>query len=197
MWRNTDVLDFVEWLRDFNHLADPHRVAGFYGMDLYSLHASMAAVVTYLRGIDPEAAKRAARRYACFERYGDEPQEYGYATAIERQPSCENAVVQQLRELQIAALTASGAAQRGEPDDLFFAQQNARVVVESERYYRTMYRGNVASWNLRDTHMADTIDAIATHLERQHQGAKVVVWAHNSHLGDASATDMGRQGEHN
>jgi erythromycin esterase-like protein len=197
MWRNGDVLQFVEWLREFNRLAQPHRVAGFYGMDLYSLHASMDAVVSYLRGIDPEAAKRAARRYACFDRYGEEPQEYGYATAIERQPSCENDVVQQLRELQVAAISASGTGEGVEPDDLFFAQQNARVVVESERYYRTMYRGNAASWNLRDSHMASTIDAIVTHLERQHEAAKAVVWAHNSHLGDASATDMGRRGEHN
>lgn len=197
MWRNADMLDFVGWLRTWNDHAAAERVVGLYGMDLYSLHASIEAVVTYLRAIDPEAAMRAARRYACFDRYGPEPQEYGFATAVERQPSCESAVVQQLVELRANASALLQLDRQGAADDLFFADQNAKVVVEAERYYRTMYRGSVESWNVRDRHMTRTIDAVARHLEGLVPGARLVVWAHNSHLGDASATDMGRQGEYN
>ena len=197
MWRNADVLDFVGWLSAFNEAAAPEREVGFYGMDLYSLHASMEAVVSYLKKIDPEAALRAARRYACFEQFSPEPQEYGFATAVERQPGCEAAVIQQLTELRAHAADLLRRDGRRAADDLFFAEQNARVVVDSERYYRTMYRGNVASWNLRDVHMAHTVEAIRAHLEAQHPDAKLVVWAHNSHVGDARATDMGRHGEMN
>ena len=197
MWRNADILDFIGWLRAWNDGAAPERAVGFYGMDLYSLHASMEAVVSYLRTIDPDAALRAARRYGCFDRYGAEPQEYGYATAVEREPGCESAVVQQLLELRASSTALLRLDGRKAADDLFFADQNAKVVVEAERYYRTMYRGSVESWNVRDRHMTRTIDAIAEHLERQYAGARLVVWAHNSHLGDARATEMGRQGECN
>ena len=197
MWRNADVLDFVGWLRAFNDGAPDERRAGFYGMDLYSLHASMEAVVSYLRQIDPDAALRATRRYGCFGQFGADPQEYGFATAVERIPGCEAAVVQQLMELRERSAELVRRDGRSAADDLFFAEQNARVVVEAERYYRTMYRGNVASWNLRDRHMVNTLQAIHRHLEAQQRGAKLVVWAHNSHVGDARATDMGGHGEVN
>ncbi|MGH7680031.1 MAG: erythromycin esterase family protein [Gemmatimonadaceae bacterium] len=197
MWRNADVLDFVGWLRAFNDSAPPERAVGFYGLDLYSMHASIEAVVTYLRRVDPAAAVLAARRYGCFDRYGAEPQHYGYATAVEHLPSCENAVVEQL--LNIRARTADYLRQDGRvaADDLFFAEQNAKVVVEAERYYRAMYRGSIDSWNVRDRHMVGTLEALRRHLESQHEQAKIVVWAHNSHLGDARATEMGRFGEVN
>jgi erythromycin esterase-like protein len=197
MWRNADMLDFVGWLSAYNESAPRERETGIYGMDLYSLHASMEAVVSYLKRIDPDAALRAARRYACFDQFGREPQEYGFATAVERQPNCEAQVVQQLLELRAKSAELLRLDGRRAQDDLFFAEQNARVVIDAERYYRTMYRGNVQSWNVRDHHMMRTIEAIQGHLEAQAPGAKLVVWAHNSHLGDARATDMGRQGEVN
>jgi erythromycin esterase-like protein len=197
MWRNADVLDFVGWLRQFNESAPDERIAGFYGLDLYSLHASIEAVVAYLRKIDPEAAMHAARRYACLMRYGPDTQEYGYATAVEMLPHCEEVVVRQLRELRVRALDYLKHDGRVAVDDLFFAEQNAKVIVGAERYYRAMYRGKVQSWNLRDRHMVDTLDALVAHLDMQYPDTKVVVWAHNSHLGDARATDMGHQGEYN
>ena len=197
MWRNADMVDFVGWLRAFNDSAPPERQVGFYGLDLYSLHASMEAVVSYLRKVDPDAAMRAARSYACFDRFGSEPQEYGYACTVEHYPSCEDAVVDQL--LALRARTADYLRQDGRraSDDLFVAEQNAKVVIEAEQYYRAMYRGSIESWNVRDRHMAHTLDELGGHLEALYPGAKIVVWAHNSHLGDARATDMGRFGEVN
>jgi erythromycin esterase-like protein len=182
MWRNTVVRDFVHWLRG--------RGAGFYGLDLYSLHASIDEVLRYLDATDPEAATRARRRYACFDHFGADAQEYGYATEVGDAEPCEPAVVAQLLELQ------RRAAQDGhlDRDRHFFAEQNARLVANAERYYRSMFRGRVSSWNLRDTHMADTLDALADHLGPR---SRIAVWAHNSHLGDARATEMGEHGELN
>ena len=197
MWRNADMLDFVGWLRAHNEKRAVSTRVGVYGLDLYSLHASIAAVLTYLRGVDPAAAERAARRYACFDRYGEDAQDYGFATAIERQPSCETAVVQQLVELRSRAsdyVRHDGAAAA---DAQFFAEQNARVAVNAEQYYRVMYSGGETAWNLRDRHMAETLESLRTFLRARQQDAKVVVWAHNSHLGDARATEMGERGELN
>jgi erythromycin esterase-like protein len=197
MWRNADVLDFVGWLREFNQRRSPDDAVGFYGLDLYSLHGSIEAVLAYLRKIDPEAALRAARRYACFDQYGSDPQQYGYATAVVREPSCETAVVNQLVEMHATAAELVKRDGRTAADDLFFAEQNARVVVSAESYYRIMYLGGSASWNLRDAHMAGTLEALTAHLDSRRPGAKVVVWAHNSHLGDARATEMSARGELN
>ncbi len=188
MWRNEDVQHFVAWLRDFN---DQHaqRTAGFYGMDLYSLHRSMQAVIAYLERNDPEGAERARARYSCFDRFQpQDPQHYGMATTWGVEEPCEDAVVQQLLELQRRAheLARGGP---GAADEHFFAEQNARLALNAEGYYRSMFHGRADSWNLRDTHMADTIDALAQHLAGQGREAKVVVWAHNSHLGDARATE--------
>ena len=198
MWRNADVLDFTGWLRAYND-ARPNDSAkvGFYGLDLYSLRASMAAVLSYLRLVDPAAARRAEQRYACFDQFGEDPQTYGYNTAAGLAPSCETEVVRQLMELLAGASEYAKRDGRLAPDALFFAAQNAKVVASAERYYREMFRGRVSSWNLRDTHMAETLDALSTFLEGQRNPAKVVVWAHNSHLGDARATEMGRRGELN
>jgi erythromycin esterase-like protein len=198
MWRNADVLDFVGWLRAYNDTPtrDSARV-GFYGLDLYSMHASMDAVLSYLRLVDPPAARRAAERYACFDQYGDDPQAYGYAAASGLGANCEAEVVHQLVELLGNSATYASRDGRLDPDALFFAAQNAKVVASAERYYREMFRGRVSSWNLRDTHMAESLDALTRFLESQRRGAKVIVWAHNSHLGDARATQMGHQGELN
>jgi erythromycin esterase-like protein len=198
MWRNADVLDFIGWLRAHNDEAakETDRV-GFYGLDLYSLHASIAAVLEYLRVVDPAAARRAQHRYACFDQFGPDPQAYGYATGMGLADSCEAEVVNQLREIRAAAAEYARRDGRVDPDALFFAEQNARLVTDAERYYRAMYRGRAASWNLRDRHMAETLEALAEHLASGSREAKIVVWAHNSHLGDARATEAGESGELN
>jgi erythromycin esterase-like protein len=199
MWRNADVLDFVGWLREYNDSREGDAAkVGFYGMDLYSLHASMQAVLDYLRLVDPEAAARAAQRYACFDRFGGDPQAYGYATTLRMAPSCEAAVIGQLVELRAAAGEYAKRDGRLAPDDLFFAEQNAKVVANAERYYRAMFDDSAISWNLRDQHMTETLAALGDFVEQDPRRAKIVVWAHNSHLGDARATDMGtRRGELN
>ena len=198
MWRNADVLDFVGWLREHNDAitGDEARV-GFYGLDLYSLHESIGAVLAYLRLVDPEAAGRAARRYACFDHFGTDPQEYGHATSLGLSPSCEREVLGQLVELRAAAAEYARRDGRVAPDDLFFAERNAQVVATAEQYYRTMFRSQVESWNLRDRHMGDTLVALSRFLESRGQIPKIVVWAHNSHQGDARATELARQGELN
>ena len=199
MWRNTVVRDFTEWLREHNDAQrDDRRTAGFYGLDLYSLNASINAVIDYLDTADPEAATRARSRYSCFDQFADDAQAYGYAVSLNDTESCEDDVVAQLLEVQrhAAALTMKDG-QLAE-DAFFSAEQNARLVRNAEHYYRSMFRGRVSSWNLRDSHMADTLDRLLAHLERRTGGpAKVIVWAHNSHLGDARATQMGHAGEHN
>jgi erythromycin esterase-like protein len=197
MWRNADVLDFVGWLREHNDALPDEQRAGFYGLDLYSLHSSMEAVVSYLRKVDPAAAARAALRYGCFDRFGEDPQQYGYAASMGLSESCEREVVAQLVDLRSAAQEYAGRDGRVAPDDLFFAEQNARLVANAERYYRAMFGNRTASWNLRDQHMADTLDGLEEFLGRDGRTPKVVVWAHNSHLGDARATEMGEYGELN
>lgn len=197
MWRNTDVRSFVHWLHDHNSTLPPSSRAGFYGMDLYSLHTSIAAVLEYLDRVDPEAARRARFRYACFEHFGEDPQEYGYAANFDLSQSCEDDVVRQLVELrERATLRARDDALADA--DFFDAEQNARLVLNAERYYRTMFRSSVGSWNLRDTHMAETLDSLRAWLSGAHgRPARMVVWAHNSHLGDARATELGAMGELN
>ena len=197
MWRNKVVLEFVEWLRGFNEKLDPKRApVGFYGMDLYSLHASIEAVLRYLDKVDPEAARRARLRYSCFDHFGHDPQEYAYAATVGAIESCENAVVQQLAELQQRA--AEFLSRDGEvaAEEFFFAEQNARLVKDAERYYRAMFRGRASSWNLRDQHMVETLENLVGHLNGSRQ-PKAIVWAHNSHLGDARSTEMSHHGEVN
>ena len=196
MWRNTEVRDFVTWLRDHNAVQPQGARTGFYGLDLYSLFTSIEAVLGYLEETDPEAARRARFRYGCFDHFGEDSQAYGYSASFDLSQSCEDEVVRQLVEMrEIAAqIRVSDGA---DAEELFAAEQNARLVLNAERYYRSMFVGRVSSWNLRDTHMAETINAIAGHLTSQGQSGKVVIWAHNSHLGDARATEMGRGGELN
>lgn len=194
MWRNADVLDFVCWLRAHNESLAESMQVGFYGIDLYSLHASMEAVLSYLRSVDPQAARRAALRYGCL---GEDPQEYGYASSLGLTPSCEAEVVSQLVELQRSAAEYAKRDGRFPADAHFFAEQNARLVTNAERYYRAMFDTRVSSWNIRDRHMASTLDALLDFLGRAVRTPKLVVWAHNSHLGDARATEMGNAGELN
>src|SRR3989440_7672455 len=165
-------------------------------MDLYSLHASIDAVLTYLEKVDPESAKRARLRYSCFDHFSREPQEYGYAATVGAAESCEGQVVEQLMELQRKAGEFLSRDGQVAAEELFFAEQNARLVKNAEQYYRSMFRGRASSWNLRDRHMVETIEALVQHLNGSRQ-PKAIVWAHNSHLGDARATEMSLHGELN
>jgi len=198
MWRNRDVEAFVEWLRARNDAqGHPATKVRFYGLDLYSLRASMEAVIDYLDRVDPVEASRARERYSCFDRVGGEGQEYGYGLAFSGTIPCENEVVTQLIELRRRADAYLRRDGWIADDDYFFAEQNALVVRDAEEYYQQMYRAEVSSWNLRDRHMAGTLDALVDHLSHQVSRAKVIVWEHNSHVGDARATDMGTRGELN
>lgn len=199
MWRNDEVVDLLYWLRLHNqHALDAGRRIGFYGIDLYSLHKSMQAVVHYLDRADPEAAKRARERYSCFDHVAMDPQRYGYLTSFGLRPDCEAEAVRQLAELSAQAQQHLQRPGASVPDELFYAQQNARVAQNAESYYRAMFGSRNDAWNIRDTHMADTLDALRAHIgQRKGAPAKLLVWAHNSHLGDARATEMGRDGQIN
>jgi erythromycin esterase-like protein len=158
----------------------------------------MAEVIAYLDKVDPQAAARARDRYACFDHFGDDGQAYGYEVAFGAGDTCEREVVEQLVELHRHALEYVGKDGMPAEDELFYAQQNARTVKAAEEYYRTMMRGRVASWNLRDRHMADTLDELTDHISTTRgEKARLVVWAHNSHLGDARSTELGMRGELN
>lgn len=199
MWRNADVLDFVGWLRAYNDAcATPGLQAGFYGLDLYSLHGSIQAVLAYLDKVDPEAARRARQHYGCFDYFGADTQAYGFAAGFGLSASCEQEVLSELLALRHRA--ADYLKQDGitAADELFYAEQNARLIKNAEHYYRIMFRSRAESWNLRDRHMVETLEALLQHLEH-HSGrpAKLVVWAHNSHLGNARATQMHERGELN
>ncbi len=168
MWRNTVVVEFVEWLRAYNDaLPAGAQKVGFYGLDLYSLYTSIEAVLGYLDRVDPEAAGRARRRYSCFDHFGEDAQSYGYVAGLGLTESCENEVVSQLVELRRRAAEYASRDGRVAEDEFFYAEQNARLVKNAEEYYRSMFRGRVSSWNLRDRHMVETLHALAAHLERQ------------------------------
>jgi erythromycin esterase-like protein len=197
MWRNDDVVDFLNWLRGYNGRRDAGERCGWYGLDLYSLHASMAAVLGYLNKVDPQGASRARQRYGCFGHVGAaDGQGYGYAATVGLSRSCEDDVVEQLTDLRRRAADYANRDGRVAEDEYFYAEQNARLVRNAEQYYRAMFGGHAESWNLRDTHMMETLDALLTWIGRR-GSARAVVWAHNSHLGDARATQMGDWGELN
>jgi erythromycin esterase-like protein len=177
LWRNTDVVDFIGWLRERGGI-------GFYGLDLYSMFASIDVVLRGLDRADPAAAARARERYACFDRFHHDTTSYGWTAALDVESSCEREV-----KAQLAEIIAHG-------DLPFDLEQNARLVKDAEAYYRALLSGATVTWNLRDRHMADTLGAIAQHLDvEKSRAARIVVWAHNSHVGDARATEMGRDGE--
>lgn len=191
MWRNEETHEFVEWLRDFN-LSKRERGerVGFHGLDLYSMFTSIAVVLTYLDGVDPDAARAARARYGTLTPWQKDPAAYGRAVLAGRYASSENAVVAMLQDLLAKRLdyTLSDGSR------FFDAAQNARVVADAERYYRAMYYGSAVSWNLRDQHMFDTLNSL---LGFYGEGARGIVWEHNSHVGDAGATEMSARGEFN
>jgi erythromycin esterase-like protein len=199
MWRNTVVAAFVDWLRGHNHRLAPTEQCGFYGLDLYSLHASIAAVLAQLGRVDPAAAQRARERYACFDSFGPDSQVYGLMAGIRGADDCADEVVAMLVELAGQGHAGAGSLSAEDAEARFDAEQNARLVKNAEAYYRQMYRRDVSTWNLRDEHMADTVAALRRHLGGgtvdggDRRTPKIVVWAHNSHLGDARATEMGEQ----
>jgi len=198
MWRNHVVVDFVNWLRGWNERQPADQRTGFYGLDLYSLHRSIEHVVDYLRKVDPGAVPRAKERYACFDVFGQDMQAYGYASTVGLSPSCERGVVEQLVELRRKAAEYATRDGRIAADDQFAAEQNARVIRNAENHYRAMFiDGGVESWNVRDRHMMSMLEALVDHVAAGAGRARAVVWAHNSHLGDARATSMASQGELN
>lgn len=189
MWRNLEVREFIDWLVGHNQASEAAARVEFRGLDVYSLRSSIAAVLAYLGKVDPEAAALARKRYGCLSPWQGEPSAYGRGV-LRGLDSCEAVVVAQLRELLERRLEYAGR----DGEDFFDAAQNARIVRAAEQYYRIMYHGSTESWNLRDRHMFETLQRL---LERRGPAAKAVVWAHNSHLGNAAATSMGWAGEFN
>ncbi|RPI26705.1 MAG: erythromycin esterase family protein [Acidobacteria bacterium] len=198
MWRNHVVQNFVEWLRSHNDsLKGMQPKTGFYGLDLYGLHASIRSVLDFLDKVDPAAAQRARYRYSCFDHFGEDTDAYGYAAGFDLDKSCEKEVINQLLEFEKRDLEFLKQDGQVVEDEYFQLLQNARLIKNAEKYYREMFRGRISSWNIRDQHMAETLEAIASHLRSQGEPVKIVVWAHNSHIGDAAATEFGQQGELN
>ncbi len=190
MWRNAEVRGFVDWLRGHNAVFKPGERVAFHGLDLYSLYSSIRAVLDYLDEVDPQSAKVARERYGCLTPWQADPATYGHAALTGSYPTCEEDVAHALVDLLGKRQTY--AAQDGER--FLDAVQNARLVANAERYYRIMYYGSRASWNLRDGHMFETLKTLLAYHGPQSKG---IVWAHNSHIGDASATEMSARGEHN
>jgi erythromycin esterase-like protein len=189
MWANEEVVALTDWLRAHNEQLRPAARVGFYGLDVYSLWDSMRRVIEYLDDVDPEAARRARAAYGCFDPYRDDVQEYAMAASL-LPASCEDEAVAMLRELRGKA----GAYREDGAEGWFDAEQNAVVAKNAERYYRTMVRGGAASWNVRDNHMQETLCRLLDHCG---SGARAIVWEHNTHIGDARATDMAAAGMHN
>ncbi|PLS81548.1 protein-L-isoaspartate O-methyltransferase, partial [Candidatus Saccharibacteria bacterium] len=181
MWANEEVAEFAEWLREHNQDRPKSERVGFYGLDVYSLWDSMQAVVQHLQKVDPQSADKVKEAYRCFDPYGGNETAYAYDTPFVP-GKCEDEVI---KALELLTDKLQDHSNDGEAD--FNAQQNARVVRNAEQYYRTMVRGNAASWNVRDRHMHETLQAL---LDRQVGESKAIIWAHNTHIGDASATDM-------
>ncbi len=189
MWANDCLKPFYEWLKQHN--STTINTVGIYGMDLYSLQRSIHALVSYLENHHPELAIIAKEQYACFDCIHVDPQTYGYITSQHIKKSCVNEVIRAFSEIQHHALQFSDT-------DYFFQLQNARLIQHAEEYYRAMFQDHISSWNIRDRHMAETIHCLAEHLQNKHQKpAKIIIWAHNSHLGDARATELSEKGEIN
>ena len=184
MWRNTDVDDFIRWLRGHNEERAYEAMTGFYGLDLYNLSSSMRAVIDFLEREDPELARLASKRYGCLEPWADNPAAYGRHSLVEGYARCEVGVVQMLKELMDGRANCLSE----ECDEWLDASANARLVKNAEAYYRVMYYGSAESWNLRDTHMFETLCQV---LRAKGPRSKAIVWAHNSHIGNAAFTDMG------
>ncbi len=190
MWRNREVLNFVNWLRQRNANVEPADRVAFHGLDLYSLYNSIRSILSYLDDVDPQAARVARQRYGCLTPWQADPATYGHATLTGAYETCEREVVSMLTDL----MKKHNAYAEHDGERFLDAVQNARLVANAERYYRTMYYGSRSSWNLRDSHMFDTLKTL---LDFHGPKAKAIVWAHNSHVGDSQATEMSLRGEYN
>lgn len=190
MWRNEEVRDFVDWLRQRNADVKPGDRVAFHGLDLYSLYNSIRSVLEYLDDVDPGTAQVARRRYGCLTPWQSDPATYGQAALAGSYETCERQVVTMLLDL----MKKRQAYAEHDGERFLDAMQNARLVANAERYYRTMYYGSRSSWNLRDGHMFQTLKTL---LEFHGPASKAIVWAHNSHVGDSAATEMASRGEYN
>lgn len=203
MWANREVLHFIEWLRAFNERPQKeNRMVGFYGLDLYSISTSIHAVISYLDTVDPESAEQARQRYACLDCFIDNPKAYGQATKFGLANSCEKELIAQLVDLRQKAYDYIKLNGLVAADEYFCAEQNAKLVCNAEEYYRAMFDAHAIPrpnlWNMRDRHMFETLEDVTKHLSKRFERkAKVIVWAHNSHIGNAAATEMSRRGEIN
>jgi protein-L-isoaspartate(D-aspartate) O-methyltransferase len=190
MWRNEETREFVDWLRQRNSGLNPDQRVAFHGLDLYSLYTSIRSVLGYLDEVDPHSARIARLRYGCLTPWQSDPATYGHAALTGRYRSCEDSVIAVLKALR----QKEQAYAEHDGERFLDAAQNAQLVANAEEYYRIMYYGSRASWNLRDQHMFDTLMNLLAHHGADSRG---IVWAHNSHVGDASATEMAERGEHN
>lgn len=197
MWRNTLILDFVVWLRNHNKGLPVERQVGFYGLDMYSMYESIGAVIDYLDQVDPEAGKQARIHYECLDHMGGENQ-YGYGVALGYKRSCESDVIAQLVALREKAISYVADGDMASEDDQFQAEQNARLISDAEAYYRQLFDPRINTWTLRDVHMKSTLDDLHEHLSKRLKNpAKIAVWAHNTHVGDARATELVRRSQQN
>jgi erythromycin esterase-like protein len=198
MWHNKTISPFLQWLRNYNDDRTAIEKIDFFGLDLYSFYDSMQAVIDYLEKVDPTEAQHAKQRYACFDHVNNDPQEYAYLVQEGLRKACTKQVIEQLIELRHNAAEYIKKDGINAVNEYFYALQNARLVKNAENYYRSMFDDHNSSWNNRDTHMAQTLESIADFVEyRLKKPAKIIVWAHNSHVGDARATQMGESGELN
>lgn len=197
MWRNVPTVAFAEWLQVHNSKQLASKRVNFYGLDLYSLYRSIDAVIDCLKKVDPAAAAQAQYQYSCLEAYRHNPQAYAYAVVTQAIESCQDAVIQQLVQLQQRDWEDLGKNLMS-TDEALYIEQNARVVKNAEHYYRSMFVGAAASWNVRDSHMFETLETLIKHYRLKGiETPKLVIWAHNSHIGNAAATQMGDHGEYN
>lgn len=198
MWRNTTLPPFLKWLREYNDKLLPHKKIGLYGLDLYCINSSMQAVIDYLNRHDPTSAKNAICRYACFDHVTADPQTYSYLVNSKLKKRCVQEVTEQLLEMQRITFDKFHSNHLDESENLFYATQNARLVKNAEFYYHALFESHANTWNIRDQHMAETLQNLIAHLETKLKvPAKIIIWAHNSHVGDARATEMADRKEIN
>jgi len=194
MWKNKEMLSFIEQLKSINLQKSPESKVAFYGLDLYSMYLSIEAVISYLDKVDPDAAAMARKRYACFYRYGNDDDSYGQAMNYVKE-NCQKQVIEQLLELQKKRNEYLQKNNLQGNEELFYAEQNAKVAKDAEQYYREMFSRRAKTWNLRDLHMADMVEEVSNHIKKINGSAKIVVWAHNSHVGNALATEFSESEE--
>ena len=198
MWRNKDFLEFVIWLYEHNTQLEQKNRIGIFGLDLYSLHKSALEVIKYLEKVDPKESELAKQRYNCFDKFGFDMQNYGYLTTQNLAPDCQKEIVEQLVSLQEKSheyLKDDGFVKQ---EELFCAEQNSIVVKNAETYYKSLFfGGSNISWNIRDSHMMNTLKFLYDHQKNQAKDPKIIVWAHNSHIGDCRATQFADDGQIN